>query len=72
MADVKTNEVIQPLFEARGVYKHFYIRHNMLARFLAGEQDKIVRAVDGVDLSIRPQETVGLVGKEEEGCPGQR
>lgn len=66
MAELITNESTEALFEAVGVYKHFYIRHNMLARVLAGERDKVIRAVDGVDLKIYPQETVGLVG--ESGC----
>lgn len=49
-----------PLLEVRGVKKHFTLGK----RFAAGK--KRVRAVDGVDLTLRRGETLGLVG--ESGC----
>jgi oligopeptide transport system ATP-binding protein len=51
-----------PLLEVRGLRMHFPIGEGVLVRRHLGE----VKAVDGVDLTIRKGETLGLVG--ESGC----
>jgi len=52
----------QPLLEVRGLRMHFPISEGILMRRQIGE----VKAVDGVDFSLRRGETLGLVG--ESGC----
>jgi peptide/nickel transport system ATP-binding protein len=51
----------EPLLEVRGLQVYFPVRSGLLRRRVGW-----VRAVDGVDLTVRPGETVGLVG--ESGC----
>src|SRR6202521_5001034 len=51
-----------PLLEVRGLRMHFPVTEGMIARRHVGD----VKAVDGVDLTIRRGETLGLVG--ESGC----
>jgi oligopeptide transport system ATP-binding protein len=51
-----------PLLEVRGLRMHFPITEGIIARRRIGE----VKAVDGVNLTIRRGETLGLVG--ESGC----
>jgi len=55
----------EPLLRARSVKKHFPVEQSLIDRLLGGESD-VVHAVDGVDLTLREEETVGVVG--ESGC----
>lgn len=50
----------EPLLEVKGLTKHFTVRRGLFGK------EKVIRAVDGVNLTVYPGETVGLVG--ESGC----
>jgi oligopeptide transport system ATP-binding protein len=50
-----------PLLEVRNLSKHYPLRQGFL-----GRESGVVRAVDGVSLTLSPGETLGLVG--ESGC----
>lgn len=52
----------EPILSVHELYKHFPVIRGILRRKIVGA----VRAVDGVNLEIGPNETVGLVG--ESGC----
>lgn len=52
----------RPLLEVKGLRMHFPVTEGIVARKLVGE----VKAVDGIDFSVRRGETLGLVG--ESGC----
>jgi oligopeptide/dipeptide ABC transporter ATP-binding protein len=53
------------LLEVKGLTKHFTLHGDIFSR-LAGEKTQVLKAVDGIDFSIRRGETLGLVG--ESGC----
>jgi len=59
---MRDNGASQPLLEVRGLRMHFPISEGILMRRQVGE----VKAVDGIDFSLRRGETLGLVG--ESGC----
>src|SRR5579863_9667257 len=52
----------RPLLEVKGLRMHFPVTEGLRTRRLVGE----VKAVDGIDFSVRRGETLGLVG--ESGC----
>lgn len=52
----------EPILKLEGLKKHF----NTTTGGLFNKQKAILKAVDGIDLEVRPGETVGLVG--ESGC----
>jgi oligopeptide transport system ATP-binding protein len=54
--------VAAPLLEVKGLRMHFPVTEGVMARRLVGE----VKAVDGIDFTVRRGETLGLVG--ESGC----
>jgi oligopeptide transport system ATP-binding protein len=54
-----------PVLEVRGLQMHFRLRRSPLA-LARGQHSEAVKAVDGVDFTIRRGESVGLVG--ESGC----
>lgn len=55
-----TGEKESPLLAVRGLKKHFK------QRSLWQRQDRVIRAVDGIDLELKRGKTLGLVG--ESGC----
>ncbi|OJW31251.1 MAG: hypothetical protein BGO51_22190 [Rhodospirillales bacterium 69-11] len=59
--DAATAVAPQPLLEVRGLSKHFPLPRETLFA-----EQRVLRAVDGVDLDVMAGETVGLVG--ESGC----
>ena len=52
----------RPLLEVKGLRMHFPITEGLVTRKVVGE----VKAVDGIDFTVRRGETLGLVG--ESGC----
>jgi oligopeptide/dipeptide ABC transporter ATP-binding protein len=58
----RNHRVMPPLLEAVGLVKHFEVESGGFLR----RTKTALRAVDGVDLTILPGETLGLVG--ESGC----
>lgn len=56
-----TADAAEPILDVQHLEVHFPIRGNLLGRTVGH-----VRAVDGVNLALRPGETLGLVG--ESGC----
>jgi oligopeptide transport system ATP-binding protein len=55
------SEPATPILEARDLTKHFPVKRGVFAKTLG-----VVRAVDGVNFSVSPGQTLGLVG--ESGC----
>lgn len=66
MQPEKNEQMREPLLSLRGVKKYYVSRATLLEKWLGKQKDRIIHAVDGVDLDVYPGETISLVG--ESGC----
>ena len=58
---------VRPLLEVRDLCKDYDLSSGWLARLLAGEEKKILKAADHVSFNIRKGTTFGLVGESGSG-----
>ncbi|MFB6201230.1 MAG: ABC transporter ATP-binding protein [Halorhabdus sp.] len=56
----------EPLVKVQGLKKHFPVDDGFLSR-LRGEDERHVKAVDGIDLNVYSGETYGIVGESGSG-----
>ncbi|GAB2950519.1 ABC transporter ATP-binding protein [Streptomyces heilongjiangensis] len=62
MTESTATSTVEPILEVTGLVKHFPLTQGILFKKQVGA----VRAVDGVDFTLAPGETLGIVG--ESGC----
>jgi len=55
-----------PLLETRDLVKHFPLNRSV-AEMFRGAAPRAIHAVDGVSVSVRPRETLGLIGESGSG-----
>ncbi|MFH2099944.1 MAG: ABC transporter ATP-binding protein [Pseudomonadota bacterium] len=58
---------MKPLLTVQNLTKHFFLRSTLLGKILAGQKERVVHAVNGVDLDVFENETLGLVGESGSG-----